>query len=205
MRDTKSSQYKPSYPDVLRGFLGTPELLPDENLKDFLQPFDSLEDYLKPQTDWVYLITYKATTLTWDSASVRCGSVKRRPDGPEIRLPLYSRKRTQTGHRGMTVMCQQATSSVALLLLRLIRGIDKNCLRRSLKLKLNDGFFVQRPYEMRLASGYDSECSDLSNFWIGGVKFFALAVVYLAAQNRSVFRIRVPVRRRLSVWWKLKT
>ena len=100
---------------------------------------------------------------------------------------------------------QQATSSVALLMLRLIRWIDKNCLGRSLKLKLYDGFFVQRPYEMRLASGYDSECADLSNFGIGGVKFFALAVVYLAAQDRSVFRIRVSVRRSLSVWWKLES
>ena len=106
---------------------------------------------------------------------------------------------------GWSGRCQQATSSVALLMLRLIRWIDKNSLRRSLKLKLYDGFFVQRPYEMRLASGYDSECSDLSNLGIGGIKFFALAIVYLATQDRSVFRIRVPVRRRLSVWWKLKS
>ncbi len=40
------------------------------------------------------------------------GPVKRRPDGPEIRLPLYSRKRTQVGHRGMTVTCQQRKSAV---------------------------------------------------------------------------------------------
>jgi hypothetical protein len=58
---------------------------------------------------------------------------------------------------------------------------------------------------MRLASGYDSECADHSNLRIGGVKFFALAVIYLAAQDRGVFRIRVPVRRRLSVRWKLKS
>ena len=57
-------------------------------------------------------------------------------------------------------------------------------------MKLYDGFFVQGPYEMRLASGYDSECADLSNFRIGGVKFFTLALVNLAAQDRSVFCIK---------------
>src|SRR5258705_553878 len=36
--------------------------------------------------------------------------VKNRPDGPEIRLPLYPRKRTQVGHRVRSEMCQQRTS-----------------------------------------------------------------------------------------------
>jgi hypothetical protein len=67
MRDNKSSQYKPSYPEVLRRFLDTTELLPEEDMKDFLQLFDSLEDYLKPKTDWDYLVTYQATMLTWDN------------------------------------------------------------------------------------------------------------------------------------------
>jgi hypothetical protein len=67
MSDNKSSQYKSSYPDVLTQFLETPELLPDENLKDFLQLFDSLEDYLKPKTDWDYLVTHQATMLAWDN------------------------------------------------------------------------------------------------------------------------------------------
>jgi len=31
------------------------------------------------------------------------------PDGPEIRLPLFPRKRTQVGHRAMSVSCQQRT------------------------------------------------------------------------------------------------
>src|SRR5258705_13862053 len=36
-------------------------------------------------------------------------SVKRRPDGPEVRLPLYPRKRTQLGHRAMSEKCQEET------------------------------------------------------------------------------------------------
>src|SRR5258705_2927269 len=31
------------------------------------------------------------------------------PDGPEVRLPLYPRKRTQVGHRAMSEECQQRT------------------------------------------------------------------------------------------------
>src|SRR6266403_499737 len=31
------------------------------------------------------------------------------PDGPEIRLPLFPRRRTQVGHRAMSVSCQQQT------------------------------------------------------------------------------------------------
>jgi hypothetical protein len=62
----KPSQYETQYPDVLRNRLDSPQLLPDENLKDFLQLFASLEDYLKPQTSWDYLITYQATMLTFD-------------------------------------------------------------------------------------------------------------------------------------------
>jgi len=60
------SDDKPPYPDVLRNLLDTPQLLPDENLKDFFRLFDSLEGYLKPKTDWDYLVTYQATMLTWD-------------------------------------------------------------------------------------------------------------------------------------------
>jgi hypothetical protein len=66
MSDNKSSQYKQPYPDVVRGRLENPQLLPDENLKDFLQLFHSLEEYVKPQTDWDYLVAYQATTLTFD-------------------------------------------------------------------------------------------------------------------------------------------
>ncbi len=34
-----------------------------------------------------------------------------RPDGPEIRRPLYPRKRTQVGHRAMSEMCSQLRTS----------------------------------------------------------------------------------------------
>src|SRR5260370_34663117 len=34
------------------------------------------------------------------------------PDGPEVRLPLYPRKRTQLGHRAMSEKCQTATLDV---------------------------------------------------------------------------------------------
>ena len=37
----------------------------------------------------------------------RCPNrVKNGPDGPEIRLPLFPRKRTQVGHRAVSVSCQ---------------------------------------------------------------------------------------------------
>jgi hypothetical protein len=66
MSEHKSSNYKPPYSAVVRRFLDTPQLLPDENVKDFLELFDSLEEYGKPQTSWDYLVTYQATMLTWD-------------------------------------------------------------------------------------------------------------------------------------------
>src|SRR5258708_40179077 len=31
------------------------------------------------------------------------------PDGPEVRLPLYTRKRTQDGHLAMSVSCHNQT------------------------------------------------------------------------------------------------
>jgi hypothetical protein len=36
--------------------------------------------------------------------------VKSCPDSPEVQLPLYTRKRTQLGHRAMSEKCQEATS-----------------------------------------------------------------------------------------------
>ena len=33
--------------------------------------------------------------------------VKSFPDGPEVQLPLYPRKRTQVGHRAMSEKCQE--------------------------------------------------------------------------------------------------
>ena len=78
----------------------------------------------------------------------------------------------------------------------IVRGIDKNCARRSLELQLHDNFFVQGPYEMRLTCRYYGECSDLSNFRIGSIEFFALAVVNLAAKNCRIFSVWMPVRSR---------
>jgi hypothetical protein len=67
MNEHKSPQHRTPYPDVLRNLLDTPQLLQDENLKDFFRLFDSLEGYLKPKTDWDYLVTCQATMLTWDT------------------------------------------------------------------------------------------------------------------------------------------
>jgi hypothetical protein len=65
MSDHKSSQ--PSYPLVLlRRLADTPQLLPHENQEEFLQLFDSLEVYGKPQTSRDYLGVHQATVLTWD-------------------------------------------------------------------------------------------------------------------------------------------
>ena len=66
MRDNKSSQHKPCHPDVLTRLLDTPQLLPHEDVKDFLRLFDSVEDYTKPLTSWDYLVTYQASMLTWE-------------------------------------------------------------------------------------------------------------------------------------------
>jgi hypothetical protein len=66
MSDTKSSQPK-AYPlDILNRLLDTPQLLPHENSKEFIQLFDSLEDYGKPQTPRDFMAVYQATVLTWD-------------------------------------------------------------------------------------------------------------------------------------------
>jgi hypothetical protein len=66
MSEDKSSQYKIPYPDALRYRLDSPQLLPDENLKEFLEVFHSLEDYVNPKSDWDLLVTYQATMLTFD-------------------------------------------------------------------------------------------------------------------------------------------
>src|SRR5712672_2693878 len=43
----------------------------------------------------------------------RCPSwVKSCPDGPEVQLPLYPRKRAQVGHRAMSEKCQQRKSAL---------------------------------------------------------------------------------------------
>ena len=67
MSDNKSAQDNKRYPlDVLKRHLDTPQLLPHENAKEFIQLFDSLEDYGKPQNSRDYLAVYQATVLTWD-------------------------------------------------------------------------------------------------------------------------------------------
>ena len=67
MSDNKSARDNKSYPlDVLKRHLDTPQLLLHENAKEFIQLFDSLEDYGKPQSSRDYLAVYQATVLTWD-------------------------------------------------------------------------------------------------------------------------------------------
>jgi hypothetical protein len=74
MGDNKSSQPK-SYPlDILKRLLDTPQLLPHENSKEFLQLFASFEDYAKPQNSRDYLVVHQATVLTWDI--LRCQNMK---------------------------------------------------------------------------------------------------------------------------------
>jgi hypothetical protein len=66
MSDNNSSQPK-TYPlDILNRLLDTPQLLPHENSKEFIQLFASLEDYGKPQNPRDFLVVYQATVLTWD-------------------------------------------------------------------------------------------------------------------------------------------
>ena len=43
----------------------------------------------------------------WPVFEVRCGVING-PDGPEIQLPLVTRKRTQVGHRSTSETCQKA-------------------------------------------------------------------------------------------------
>lgn len=66
MSELKSSKTK-NYPlDILKRLLDSPQLLPNEDAKEFLQLFDSLEDYAKPQTTRDYMAVYQATVLTWE-------------------------------------------------------------------------------------------------------------------------------------------
>jgi hypothetical protein len=74
MGDNKSSQPK-SYPlDILKRLLDTPQLLPHESSKEFLQLFASFEDYGKPQNSRDYLVVHQATVLAWDI--MRCQGMK---------------------------------------------------------------------------------------------------------------------------------
>jgi len=65
MSDDKSS-YPKNYPLILKRLLDTPQLLPHESSKEFLQLFASFEDYGKPQNPRSYLAAYQATVLTWE-------------------------------------------------------------------------------------------------------------------------------------------
>ncbi len=74
MSDPKPSHPK-SYPlDVLKRLLDTPQLLPHESSKEFLQLFARLEDYGKPQNSRDYLVVHQAAVLTWDI--LRCQGMK---------------------------------------------------------------------------------------------------------------------------------
>ena len=66
MSDDKSSRNK-TYPlDILKRLLDTPQLLPHEDAKEFIQLFERLEDYGKPQGARDYMAVYQSTVLTWD-------------------------------------------------------------------------------------------------------------------------------------------
>ncbi len=49
----------------------------------------------------------KAGTISFDGSGIDCLVG---PDSPEIRLPLYPRKRTQVGHQAMSVSCHERKS-----------------------------------------------------------------------------------------------
>jgi hypothetical protein len=66
MTDNKFAKDKKPYPDILKRHLETPQVLPHENAKEFIQLFDSFEDYGKPQHSRDYLAVYQTTVLTWD-------------------------------------------------------------------------------------------------------------------------------------------
>ena len=51
---------------MLNRLADTSQLLPYENREEFLQLFDSLEVYGKPQNSRDYLAVHQATVLTWD-------------------------------------------------------------------------------------------------------------------------------------------
>jgi hypothetical protein len=74
MGDYKSS-YPKSYPlEIIKRLLDTPQLLPHESSKEFLQLFASFENYGKPQNSRDYLAVHQATVLTWDI--LRCQNMK---------------------------------------------------------------------------------------------------------------------------------
>jgi len=66
MSEHKSSKNKTFPFDILKRLLDTPHLLPHENKEEFIQLFDGLEAYGKPQTARDYLAVHQATVLTWD-------------------------------------------------------------------------------------------------------------------------------------------
>jgi hypothetical protein len=62
MSDHKTSQSK-NYPlDILKRLLDSPQLLPGENAKEFIQLFDSLEVYGKPQSTRDYMAVYQSNS-----------------------------------------------------------------------------------------------------------------------------------------------
>jgi hypothetical protein len=74
MGDYKSSHPK-SYPlEIIKRLLDTPQLLPHESSKEFLQLFASFEDYGKPQNSRDCLAVHQATVLTWDI--LRCQNMQ---------------------------------------------------------------------------------------------------------------------------------
>ncbi len=74
MGDYKSSHPKSHPLEIIKRLLDTPQLLPHESSKEFLQLFASFEDYGKPQNSRDYLAVHQATVLTWDI--LRCQDMK---------------------------------------------------------------------------------------------------------------------------------
>jgi hypothetical protein len=97
MSDHKSSQSK-NYPlDILKRLLDSPQLLPGENAKEFIQLFDSFEDYGKPESLRDYMSVHQTTVLTWDILlPIICRCIGR-PRSTPGRASIWIVQRWRTG------------------------------------------------------------------------------------------------------------
>ena len=109
MSDNKSSRNK-TYPlDILKRLLESPQLLPHENAKEFIQLFDRLEDYGKPQAARDYMAVYQSTVLTWDVLryqDMKVG-VLRSHQRPALKS-LFRKIQVRTGTKGITEAVAQS-------------------------------------------------------------------------------------------------
>ena len=80
MSEHKSFKSK-NYPlDILKRLLDSPQLLPNEDPEEFLQLFESLEDYAKPQTSRDHMAGYQAAVLAWENHGIRVLASSYLPD-----------------------------------------------------------------------------------------------------------------------------